>query len=154
MAKPIEKMDREELNRHAETLGITPEDYSRKDDLLSAVQEEEARRAEGGATTINVAIDTAPAGEPGPTSELGATDPDTTPIGPAGDEGDDAEAQAIVEDGLIEVEGAVAENRTALFERDARHPGGEVFIRSGQRMRVFETQGVFQAIKRHRLKRV
>ena len=146
MAKPIEKMDREELNQHAETLGITPEDYSRKDDLLAAVQEEEARRAEATTTTAIT--------EPGATSELGATSPGTDPTDPAGDEGEDEDAQAIVEDGLIEVEGAVAENRTALFERDARHPGGEVFIRGGQRLRVFETQGVFQAIKRHRLTRV
>jgi hypothetical protein len=150
MAKPIEDMNREELNRHAETLGITPEDYNRKDDLLAAVQEEARRAAADTATTINAAIDTAPAGEPGPTSELGATDPDTDPIDGTGD----ARERAIVEDGLIEVEGAGPENRTALFERDARHPRGEVFIRGGERKRVFETQGVFQAIKRHRLTRV
>ena len=54
----------------------------------------------------------------------------------------------------IIVEGATPEGKVALWDRDAKHEGGEVFIVGGQRLEVEETSGVLAAIGDGRLARI
>lgn len=56
---------------------------------------------------------------------------------------------------IITVKSALPDkNRVALWERDERHPGGEIFIADDKEHRVAETPAVLLAIKEDKLVKV
>lgn len=133
----LDAMHRPELNTYAAERGIAdPVGYRRKDDLIDAVL---ASVAETGPETTKPPTE----GEDTPDGE-----PDTS--GAPDDATDDDEPD--VPEGMVLVLGTTADNRTALWEQHRDHPGGELYLRGGQRKAAAATPAVHRAAKAGRLR--
>lgn len=124
-------MNRKELEAFAATHGIAdPEGYPNMASLREAIEQ-----AMGGVPPVAAPAATDDAGEPDARAGSAAGD---TPLGP-------------VPEDALRVIGLGPDNRVAFFERDGRHPGGQVFLTGGDRAIVHRTAAVIDAIRDRRL---
>lgn len=64
---------------------------------------------------------------------------------------DDEPAALLAADGRVQILGLGPTDRAALYDVDARHPGGSIFIRGGDTALVIMTSGVRSAIRARRV---
>lgn len=126
-AADLMRVTREKLNIIAEARGIDPTPYATKRELVDVlINGADASDSAAERANVSHASHESDAGEQRVTG--------------------DSEA-------LIDVTGAGARNRVALWERHAQHPNGEIFLVGGQRARVYPTRAVLDAIRDGRLER-
>jgi hypothetical protein len=144
--KTPDQMNREELNAYADGLGIASADYSRKEDLLNAVMEQEDLAPGADQDLPNDPADPAPdAGAPDqdPSANVVVAN-DSAPMDP---EGDTDSGRS-----YITVKSAKEDGRTAFWERSEEQPNGEVFVSgNGRPVKVAATNAVYAAITSGRL---
>lgn len=142
------RFTRVELNaRAAQEYGIEdPVGFGRKGELIEAmIQASPTQAALDAGVDPESSLDGAESG-PEPDPEDNTPDEDeTTPE----DEASDADE---LQEGIVLVVGNGPSNRVALWERHADHPGGELFLRGGDRAEAAYTWKVRRAEKRGKLR--
>jgi hypothetical protein len=142
------EMSRKELEAFATEQGIAdPEHYPNMKALREAIE---------GSVNVAPPLDAREGSEEPDASNGDATE---TPETAGTDDREDAEGageelEAELAEGMRRVRGTGPGHRVAFFERDARHPGGQVFLVGGRTAIAFETPDVIRALRDRRLEEV
>ena len=139
------EMSRKELEAFATEQGIPdPERYPNMKALREAIE-----------ASVDVAppLDASEGSEEPDASNGDATETaeTTRTEEPADAEGVGEELEAELPEGMRRVRGTGPGDRVAFFERDARHPGGQVFLVGGRTAIAFETSDIIRALRDRRL---